>query len=113
MIFISQFTFPKLVLKKKIENLFCWKKFLKKFLKFFFALNDLNLWEIQKEIWALSFIAVVFVEFAVVFMNSTANMTKTTAMDTHIVAVSDIKNKRSACWMHHHQVYFVREAYDK
>ena len=36
----------------------------------------------QNFFWVLSFIAVVFVEFAVVFMNSTANMTKTTAMDT-------------------------------
>ena len=37
----------------------------------------------KKKFWALSFIAVIFVEFAVVFMNSTANMTKTTAMDSH------------------------------
>ena len=36
----------------------------------------------KKKIGALSFIAVVFVEFAVVFMNSTANMTKMTAMDS-------------------------------
>ena len=42
-----------------------------------------QIYEKQKKNWALSFIAVVFVEFAVVlFMNSTANMTKTTAMDT-------------------------------
>ena len=49
---------------------------------FFFALNDSNCQEIIKKNWALSFIAVIFVKFAVVFMNSTANMTKTTAMDT-------------------------------
>ena len=38
----------------------------------------------KKNFGHLSFIAVIFVEFAVVFMNSTANMTKTTAMDTLI-----------------------------
>ena len=54
-------------------------------MKFFFALNDSNLREIEKIFWALSFIAVVFVEFAVVFMNSTANMTKTTAMDSLVI----------------------------
>ena len=58
------------------------KKFFEKFFEIFFALNDSNLREIEKNFWALSFIAVVFVKFAVVFMNSTANMTKTTAMDT-------------------------------
>ena len=64
------------------------KKFLKKKISnFFFALNDSNLREIEKKFWALSFIAVVFVEFAVVFMNSTANMTKTTAMDTLVNAL--------------------------
>ena len=59
MIFISQFTFPKLVLKKKLK-----KKL--KLKKKFFALSDPNLRDIQKKFWALSFIAVViFVEFAV------------------------------------------------
>ena len=75
MIFISHFTFPKLVLKKIFVKIF----------EIVFALNDPNLREIEIFLGALSFIAVVFVEFAVVFMNSTANMTKTTAMDSLVM----------------------------
>ena len=79
--------------KKKFQKKFFFENFFeKKNSKFFSSLNDSNLREIQKNFWALSFIAVVFVEFAVVFMNSTANMTKTTAMDSLIVALSNVPN---------------------